>query len=279
MDRTTDFFGTRITRMIIGDNPVTGHSYIQDLIPGEEMKAYYTQDKIVELYFRCEELGFDTILPLAMPEIFGALRKYRSLGGKLNIIFQPYNPTPLEQNLDEMMEFAPLATYLQGSNGDMLLENGDKDTLLRNIELVKKTGLPTGLASHVPEYVLQSERENWGVDFYMTCLYNLRRGRRGEPSGFITGKTKIGIEFYPEDRFEMFEAIKQVKKPCIAYKFLAGGNVFREQPLEKYGEICEKYVAETYANIKPGDLTCVGVFQRDFDQLAMNARAFEKIVK
>jgi hypothetical protein len=278
MNRTTDFFGTRITRLIVGDNPVTGHSYIHDITPGDVMKGYYTEDKIVELYFRCEELGLDTILPLAMPEIMAALKRYRSMGGKLNIIFQPYNPTPLAKNLDEMMELSPLATYHQGSWGDMLIENGDMDTLLGNIEQIKKTGLPTGLATHVPEYALQSERENWGIDFYMTCLYNLRRGRRGEPSGFITGKAKIDIDFYPEDRFEMFSAIKQIKKPCIAYKYLAGGNIFREQPQGKYQEICDRYVAETYENIKPGDIACVGVFQRDFDQLAMNARAFEKLI-
>jgi hypothetical protein len=76
----------------------------------------------------------------------------------------------------------------------------------------------------------------------------------------------------------MFGAIQKIKKPCIAYKFLAGGNIFREHPQEKYEEICEKYVNETYENIKPGDLACAGVFQRDFDQLAMISRAFEKTV-
>lgn len=276
MKRTTDFFGTQVTRMIIGDNPVSGHSYIEDIIPGEDMKSYYTPEKTAELYFRCEELGFNTILPLASPDILSALRKYRSMGGKLNIIFQPYNPTPLERNLDEIMELSPIATYHQGSAADMLIENGDMDALHKNMELIKKTGLPTGLATHVPEYALRSERENWGADFYMTCLYNMRRGRRGEPSGFLTGKTKIDIEFYPEDRFKMFKAIQAIQKPCIVYKILAGGNIFRDRPLDKYEEISEKYVGEVYENIKPADITCVGVFQRDFDQLAMNARVFEK---
>jgi len=276
--KTIDFFGTQVTRMIVGDNPVSGHSYIQDLISGEEMKNYHTPEKIAELYFRCEELGFNTILPISTPEILVALRKYRSMGGKLNMIIQPYNPTPLEKNLDEMMELSPIATYHQGSQADMLIETGEVDTVIKNMELIRKTGLPTGFASHDPEYIRRCERENWGADFYMTCLYNMRRGRRGEPSGFITGKTKIGIEFYPEDRFEMFKVIKEINKPCIAYKILAGGNIFREQPRENYEEIAEKYIREVYENIKPGDITCVGVFQRDFDQLGMNARVLEKTI-
>ena len=278
MNKTTDFFGTQIMRMIVGDNPVTGHSYIQDIISGEDMKNYYTPEKIAELYFRCEELGFNAILPLASPDILAALKKYRSAGGKLNIIFQPYNPTSLEKNLDEMMELSPIATYHQGTTADMLIETGDMDTLHKNMELIKKTGLPTGFATHVPEYALRCEEENWGADFYMTCLYNMRRGRRGEPSGFITGKTKTDIEFYPEDRFEMFKAIQEIQKPCIAYKILAGGNIFREQPQDKYKEISEKYIGEVYKNIKPTDITCIGVFQRDFDQLAMNAGVFEKVI-
>jgi hypothetical protein len=106
----------------------------------------------------------------------------------------------------------------------------------------------------------------------------VRRGRRGEPSGFITGKTKVDIDFYPEDRFEMFKMIKAVSKPCIAYKILAGGNIFREKPREEYEEIAEKYITETYENIKPGDMTCIGVFQRDFDQLGMNARIFDRVI-
>ena len=48
---TTDFFGTQVTKVIIGDNPMTGHSYIQDRITGAEMADYYTQEKVVEALF------------------------------------------------------------------------------------------------------------------------------------------------------------------------------------------------------------------------------------
>ena len=277
MIKTVDFFSTQVTRMIVGDNPVSGHSYIEDIITGEEMKSYYTPERIAELYFKCEELGFNTILPLATPDNIIVLKKYREMGGKLNFIFQPYNPIPLKQNIDEFMELSPIATYHQGSYADMLIENDDMETLHKNIELLKATKLPIGVAFHDPEHLMRCEREDWGADFYMTCLYNLRRDRRGEPSGFVSGKNKLGIQFYPEDRFEMFKVIKQIEKPCIVYKILAGGNIYREQPLDKYEDITKKYVSEVYDNIKPYDITCIGVFQRDFDQLAMNAAVLNNI--
>ncbi|MCL2158556.1 MAG: hypothetical protein FWH48_04030 [Oscillospiraceae bacterium] len=268
---TVDFFGTQITRAIVGDNPVNGHSYIPDMITGEEMKGYYTQEKTLEMLFRAEECGYNTLLPLACPFMLETLHEYRRQGGKLHFIFQPHPATPLETNIDEMMALDPLAIYHQGSTTDYLLETGAEDTLLSNLELLKKTRLPVGLCSHLPEVIRRSEEEKWNVDFYMTCLYNARRDRRGEQSGFITGKTKSGIIFYPNDRFSMFEAIKSTDKPCVAYKILAGGQVFIGEDAAEYPQTIERYIQEAFFNIKAADAICIGVFQAHFDQLAQNA--------
>ena len=35
-----DFFGHQITKLIIGDNPINGHSYIEDVTTGEDMKKH-----------------------------------------------------------------------------------------------------------------------------------------------------------------------------------------------------------------------------------------------
>ena len=56
-----DFFGHKVSKLIIGDNPYNGHSYITKHIPGEEMKNYYTEDKILEEIYKMEELGINTI--------------------------------------------------------------------------------------------------------------------------------------------------------------------------------------------------------------------------
>lgn len=101
-----DFFGHKVTKLIVGDNPFNGHSYITDRVPGAEMKSYYTSEKIKE-----------------------------------------------------------------------------------NIKTWRQLGVPVGLGTHVPEVIERSEEENWGVDFYLACMQNARRGRRGEQSGFLTGKT------------------------------------------------------------------------------------------
>ena len=275
---TVDFFGTQVTRMIIGDNPVNGHSYIQDQISGAEMSDYYTQSRVVELLFEVVEAGYNTILPIACPKTFGILREFRSKGGKINIIFQPYPRTPLADNIEEMREFDPIATYHQGSVADFLIETGDEKTLFENLEILKKSGLPIGYASHDPGVVLRAEEENWGMDFYMTCLYNMRRNRKGQQSGFITGETKAGVVYGPEDRLEMLEVIKKVNKPCIAYKLLAGGQTLIGQDPEQREATIRRLFKETYDNIKSTDIACIAVFQRDTDQLAQDTRILKEIL-
>jgi hypothetical protein len=275
---TVNFLGASVTRMIVGDNPQTGHSYIEDRINGEEMKAFYTPEKVLETLFVIEDAGYNTIMPLATPENLEILKKFRKLGGKLKIIFQPYALEPLAENLPKMLELEPLAVYHQGTTTDYLTETGDLATLFANFELLKNSGVKFGIATHVPETVLRAEKEGWGADFYTFCMYNARRGRRGEMSGFITGRTKAGLIFYPEDRFTAYKVVQQVKKPFIAYKILAGGQIFSGHRPEEYPAVAEKFIRETYENIKPGDVTCVGVFQRDSDQARENAQIVRRVL-
>ena len=276
--KTVDFFGFPVTRMIVGDNPVNGHSYIPDYISGVEMNDWYTHDRIVEMFFNAENAGFNTILPLASPKTMDAMREYYKKGGTMRAIFQPYPRTPIEENIQQMLEFDPLAIYHQGTTTDYLVETDQTDILRGNLEAIKKTGLPVGLSSHVPETILMAEDQNFGIDFYMACLYNSRRNRRGQQSGFITGATKSDLIFYPEDRFLMYDVVKKIQKPCIVYKILAGGQVLYGKKPEEYCDVVKKYVKEAFDNIKPCDLTCIGVFQRDTDQVKQNAEIVSQLL-
>ena len=276
---TVDFLGHTVTRMIVGDNPQTGHSYIVERIPGEEMTAFYTPEKILETLFVIQDAGYNTIMPLSTPTNLEILKKFRKLGGKLHIVFQPYAREPLAENLPKMLELEPIGIYHQGTTTDYLLETGDEKTFFANLDLLRNSGVKFGIGTHRPSNVLRSEAENWGVDFYTFCMYNGRRGREGEPSAFITGKTKAGLVFISSDRFEAYKVVKKVQKPFIAYKIFAGGQVFNNHTPDEYPAVAEQFIRETYDNIKPGDVTCVGVFQRDTDQARGNAEIVRRVLK
>jgi hypothetical protein len=273
---TVDFFGTPVSRLFIGDNPVNGHSYIPDLCSGDEMMNYFTAENVVRAFFHAEKLGYTTCLPLATDFMFRVIRQYRNEGGKMNWIFQPYPCVPVEVNVRQMKGCDPIAVYHQGTTTDGLCEAGQVNVLCDNIKKLKDLGKPVGLGTHVPETILRAEEEDWGLDFYMACLHNSRK-RSPEASSFITGKAKH-LKFFMEDREPMFKVIRQVRKPCIAFKLLAGGQMFYGKKPEEIPGVVEAAFRETFANIKPTDLATIGFFQRDKDQLAENARLAAKVL-
>ena len=274
---TVSFFETSVTRLTLGDNPFHGHSYIQQVHSGDEMKTFYTIDACVRALFVAQELGVNTYIALAEPKTLEVISQYRHAGGSMNILFQSYPPADLAANLREMLEYRPIAIYHQGGSLDYMVETGQVEQLRERLKLIKATGLPTGLGTHEPGTVLRAEEERWGADFYMTCLYNARRTQRGQQSGFITGKPKE-LVFYPEDRFLMFDVIRKVAKPCIAFKVFAGGQIFCGKKPEESAAIAGAAFRETYANIKAGDLACIGVFQKHKDQLREDVDLARKVL-
>lgn len=221
-------------------------------------------------------MGINTYIGLGDPHVLRVLRQFMLRGGKMNTIFQFYPPIELDVNIRMMQSVNPLGIYHQGTVTDYLVDNGQTGKIRENIKRIKDAGIHAGLGTHVPETVIRAEEENWGAEFYMTCLYrSTPKAGRVQQSGFITGKTK-SIVFYPEDRFEMFDAIKKVQKPCIAFKLFAGGQRFIGKSPEQTVAEAESVFRETYQNIKPGDIACVGVYQKHKDQLAENIQMAEK---
>ena len=278
MKLITDFLGKKVSRMIIGDNPVTGHSYVPDLYSGANMKNYYTADLAVKALHEAEAAGINTCLPLANDFILRVLRQFKNEGGKMNIIFQPYPAIDLKINLPMMLELEPFGIYHQGSRTDFLCETGQEQVVRDNIKMIKDSGVKTGMASHEPELILRAEEEDWGLDFYMTSLYNGRTRRKGEDSGFITGKSKR-LLFNLDDRLTMYKVIKSVSKPCIAFKPFAGGQVFYEKKPDEIPHVVYETLKEVYNNIKENDIVCMGVFQKHKDQIKENMAAVERIMR
>ncbi|MDR0554932.1 MAG: hypothetical protein LBG76_09070, partial [Treponema sp.] len=163
--KTVDFFGHKISRLILGDNPFNGWSYIPDEVSSEEMKAFYTDEKEIETLFAAEALGIQTMLPLSWPRTCGVLSEYYKRGGTMNLIFQGIASETPQENADHARQFAPhaLAVYRNGSTLDYCCETGKFDEIRNTIKAYRDSGLIVGLASHVPSSIARAEDENWGV--------------------------------------------------------------------------------------------------------------------
>jgi len=275
--KTVDFLGVSMTKVILGDNPFIGNSYVPDTYPRKEMFDYYQSDKVLSALFAAEENGINTYMALADNYLIRLFQQYRREGGKMNIMFQTCPSVDLQANIYAMMDCEPLAIYHQGSTLEEFLREDKKDILMKRLELIRSTGVYTGLGTHVPEILLQAERENWGMDFYMTCLYNYQNQRIGEQSSFFTNKPKY-VVFYPEDPPKMYEAIRQVSKPCVAFKIFAGGQVFNGKTREEIPGVLEAVYTDVFENIKPGDVACIGVYQKFTDQIKENVEIAGKVL-
>ena len=276
-----DFFGKKVSKLIVGDNPITGHSYIPHITSGADMIDYYKTENVLKLLFELEELGVNTMLPLAHPYILRVLGEFKRAGGKMQFIFQPYMPMNQYASCREMMALEPIGIYHQGTTTDYNHESGDDAKTLAQIAQYRELmpGVPVGLGTHRPNVIEKSEKEGWDVDFYMACMHNGRRGREGEPSGFLTGKTKDALTFYGCDRPIMLETLKKVEKPIIAFKIFAGGQMLCHKEGQEKKDAIKGVYEEIFTSLKPNDFAAMGVFQRDEDQARENVELFNEWAK
>lgn len=274
-----DFFGHKVSKLIVGDNPFSGHSYIEYKTTGKEMKNFYTAEKIKETLRNIEETGYNTMLPLADPYMVRLMQEYQLAGGNLQCIWQPYMPMNQEVSMRDMMEVNTIGIYHQGTTTDFLYETGNTEQIKENLKMWRQMGVPVGLGTHCPEVIELSEEEGWDVDFYLACMQNARRDRRGEQSGFLTGKNKSALVFYPEDRPVMLETLKKVEKPVIAFKIFAGGQMFSGMNHEETRAKIKDVYEEVFSALKPNDIAAIGVFQRDLDQVKENYELYEEWYK
>lgn len=277
-----DFFGHKVSKLIVGDNPFNGWSYIPSFVDGKDMKMYHTEEKILEAMFKMEELGINTMLPLADPFVIRVLSHYRNNGGKMNFIFQSWSPLMTPELFPIMMrmvqEVEPIGMYVSGTTVDVRRET-DRDQEIRDLlAAMRPMGIPIGICTHRAENIAEFENgEGWDFDFYMACMYNARRNRERQESGFLTGKsTKGDIKFHPTDRGLMLDALQGVKKPILAFKIFAGGQMLVDHTEEERRELIRDTYETVFSALKPDDMAVVGVFQKYHDQLTENVSVFNE---
>jgi len=272
-----NFFGKTISKLIVGDNPFTGHSYIEDITTGEDMLRYYTAEKIKETLREIEASGVTTMLPLANPYIVRILQEYEYEGGNLQYIWQPYMPMLQTVSMREIGKLkGTIGIYHQGTTTDRLYKEGNIEKIKENIQMWRELGVPVGLASHQPKVIRQCEEENWGAEFYLASLHSGDRWRNGEQSGFITGESKATTRFSPLDRPLMLDVVRTLEKPVLVYKIFAGGQILMNKTEEEQRATIKDIYEEVFSVLKPDDAAVFGVFQRDKNQVRENIELFNQ---
>jgi hypothetical protein len=266
---SVSFGSFQVSRLIIGGNPLRGYSHFSPELDSE-MAAYHTVENTVKTLIHAEAHGINTMLARGDEIIFDVFRDYREAGGNMHWIgLTASEKADVFANIQEIAELEPIAIFFHGSNSDQLWREGKFDRVREYLKAIKDAGFLAGIAAHLPEIPRYVEGEGWEIDFYMSCFYNIAKIPR---ESILAGGSFVEEPFDDEDREVTINFIQNTSKPCIAYKVLAAGR--------KCGSENDIRAAFGYAydRIKPSDMVCTGIFQKNTDQISMNSKIVGQIL-
>ncbi|MHB1295929.1 MAG: SRPBCC family protein [Anaerolineae bacterium] len=247
MEIPTVRLGTlEVSRLILGGNPFSGFSH-QSAERSAAMRAWYTDERIVETLFQAEALGLRTCLCRGDEHITRVLARYRREGGAMRWIAQTDSQAPSTvAGARYCLEHGADACYLHGGQVDHFVAQERYGEIERFVEVVRAAGLPAGIAGHMPADFVWAEA-HLDLDFYMVSYYN-PSPRQDTPHHDPTAAE----QYLPEDREARVALLRTLHRPAIHYKVLAAGRTPPEEAL-----------AYTARHMRAGDAVCVGVFTAD----------------
>jgi hypothetical protein len=254
----------RISRLIVGGNPVSGNSHVSSTL-SREMTDYFSAANVKKLLSECEGAGINTWQSRGDRHIMRLLNEYRLEGGRIQWIAQTASElADIPRNITEIAARNAIGIYHHGTQTDRFWAAGAIGKAREMLKAMRQAGVLVGLGTHIPEVVDHVESEAWDLDFYMTCLYNLSRSK--EEASRLAGRPVEDELFWEPDREKMLDRVRQVRKPCLIFK-LYGASRRCASPEEMLGALRQ---AAQYA--KPSDCFVIGMFPKYREQVHENSR-------
>ena len=256
-----------VTRLIVGSNPFTGKSHL-DAASDADMKSYFSEEQAFAMLNRCEEAGINAMQSRGSMPVMGLLARWRAAGGRMMWLAQTgKNFVTFDEELDEMMKYAPAAVCIHGELADELYMCGMLDKLGGLLDKIRRKNVPCGICAHFPEVLSYAEENNLHPDYYMASLYNLTQPDRSNDVN------PTGERFEDSDIPKMYSVIRQLSAPTVALKILGAGRRCTDQ-----AQVQSAFV-EAFTSMKPGDGVLVGMFDKYEDQPRLNASYTEYAIR
>jgi len=266
---TVHFGKYEISRLMIGCNQFYGFSHFNRLL-NELMREWYTPERVVEVLHRSERNGINVYQYAHGDRAWSDLQRFRSEGGKMNLIVVNTTPTP-EVELIRLIQ--PAGLYYHGERTDVAFRSGDMQPIREWLKRVRDTGTMAGVGTHKPEVIEYIEEHGWEVDFYVICAYNRTRTPE-EVRKLLGGQLPVpaGEVYLESDPPHTFRVVRQVRKPCMVFKILAAGRVTNTP------EMVDRAFSVAFDSIKPQDCVIVGMYPRYKDEVTENADRVRRIL-
>jgi hypothetical protein len=259
----------RVTKLILGGNPIYGHSHFNHLY-SQHLRDYHTPERVVELLTACGKAGVNTWQNSYAERTVADVRQCREAGLPFHWLLLG-KPDWLERPaiIDEAAALGPIGVAPHGSSCERLHREGRLRVLRDLLKRIRQTGVLVGMSAHNPEAITVAEEEGWDVDYYMVCLYY--HNRPAEDFTKLLGEAPMGEVYLPSDREKALKVIRAASKPCLAYKALAAGRA----------DLSPSGVRDAFktaiAGMKDSDALIVGMFQEFGDQVEMNAKLVREL--
>ncbi len=257
----------QVTRLVAGYNPIGGYSHAVPKLSAI-MTDWFTPERTLDYALSCERNGINTWQISVDRKVFGALRAARERGSKLQHICLMRDEDPATWK--EIVDLKPIAVVHHGGVTDRFFYRGEQDKVRDFVRKAHDFGLMAGVSSHVPEHIARLEDAGWEQDLYMTCLYNVVR----QPEKLKAGLGDVPVDelFLAHDPERMLDVVRQVRRPCLAFKVFAAGRLCSNQAS------MEKAMRFAYQRLKSGDGLIVGMFPIMTDEIAMNTGMVRRIL-
>jgi hypothetical protein len=259
----------RITRLIVGSNPISGYSYMGPILD-EHMKEYFTPKRIVEFLLTCEHRGINTHQFSHPEKMIGIFRELRDAGSKMKLIcLHAGGPEymPVERVVRDTQ---PIAIAHHGGVTDRLFRAGKSSQVHDFVKRVHDAGVLAGVSAHNPDCIKRIADEGWPVDFFMTCFYYLTRTQEELEKMPPVVTAEVSYSFFASDPMAMTKVVRQVDQPCLGFKILAAGRMCNK------ADKVEAAFKFAFENLKPTDGVIVGIYPRYHDQISQNAEYTRK---
>jgi len=250
-----------VTRLITGFNPVGGFSHATTNL-STHMREYFTVERTVAFLRQCEAQGINTFQFDPTDKVEKALKLLWDTNTKLQFLCLTSGSFG-SASLDRVIEMKPFAMSHHGGVTDSLFRSGESEKVHDFVKRAHDKGLLAGVSSHNPDNVKRMADEGWENDFFMTCFHHLTRTR--EEMQKELGQITFGEPFVESDPPRMAAVIRQVEKPCLAFKILAAGRRCDSQ------NAIDEAFRWAFENIKKIDAVIVGMFPEFQDEAAINA--------
>ncbi len=265
---TVTFGKTKISRMIMGGNPIGGWSHATPKLD-EIMRQWCTVDRVRDMMLHAEAEGIITFQSSYTPVMRDALNGARELGSKVEWLCLAHADDPW----NEIMALKPIGIAHHGNRTDYAFHGGYEQKVHDFVKKIKDAGIFAGVSSHCPQIIAKIEDLGWENDYYMTCLYYVTRTPEELKKAY--GDTLVQGEepFLAGDPARMCEKIRATKKPCLAFKLLAAGRNCRTK------QMMENAIQFAYTHIKPIDACIVGMFPMIRDEIREDAEFARRFAK